>query len=189
MAHTNTDELKRIVIGSGEIYSMEFTGEIPSDAVIETKDNCLGYIKGGASVEYTPTFYEASSDNGVAKKVFITKEELKLKLGLITWNGKVLERITATGQCTEKDGKRTFKIGGTQNIKSTTYLFRFVHKDADDGDIRITIKGSNQNGFTISFSGETESVINPEISAQSIDDTGVLMIYEEEILTPSVISG
>lgn len=183
MAHTNTDELKRIVLGSGEIYAVEFSGDVPEQSAIETKTNCIGYIQGGASVDYNPTFYTAKSDNGVASKTIVTEEEVVLKLGLITWNTKVLEKITATGRCEEKDGIRTFKLGGTQNLKSNKYLFRFVHKDPDDGDIRITILGSTQNGFSISFQKDKETVINPEIRAESLDDTGTLLIYEEEILS------
>lgn len=182
MAHTNKDEMKRIVLGSGDIYSAEFSGEIPEDAVLETKTNMMGHIQGGASVEYSPSFYTAKSDNGIAKKTIITDEVVKLKLGLITWNTKVLEKITATGRCSESEGKRTFKLGGTDNMKDTNYLFRFVHKDPVDGDVRITIVGSNQAGFSIAFAKDKETTINPEIEAVPLDDTGTLLIYEEEIL-------
>lgn len=183
MAHTNTDEMKRIVLGSGDVYSVQFTGEIPTNETIETDENRMGHIQGGASVEYSPSFYTAKSDNGVAEKTIITDEDLKLKLGLITWNTKVLDKITATGRVSESEGKRTFKLGGIDNMKDTKYLFRFVHKDPVDGDIRITIVGSNQAGFTIAFAKDKETTINPEIKAVALDGTGTLLIYEEEILT------
>ena len=54
-----------IVLGSGDLYCTDFQGTneaIPDDAVIETEDNRLGHIKGGAEIEYAPEFYEAKDD-------------------------------------------------------------------------------------------------------------------------------
>lgn len=53
---------EKIVLGSGKLYVVEFSENIPENAVLETEENRLGYIKGGASIEYTPTFYEAKDD-------------------------------------------------------------------------------------------------------------------------------
>lgn len=54
-----------IVLGSGDLYCTDFQGTneaIPDDTVIETEDNRLGHIKGGAEIEYAPEFYEAKDD-------------------------------------------------------------------------------------------------------------------------------
>ena len=54
-----------IVLGSGDLYCTDFEGtdkELPADAEIEKEENRLGHIKGGASVEYTPSFYEAKDN-------------------------------------------------------------------------------------------------------------------------------
>ena len=54
-----------IVLGSGDFYCTEFAGTdaaIPEDSVIETEDNRLGHIKGGAEIEYAPEFYEAKEE-------------------------------------------------------------------------------------------------------------------------------
>lgn len=187
MSHTNTDELKRIPLGSGEIYVTEFTGTIPADTVIETKNNILGYIQGGASIEYKPTYYTAKSDNGKASKTVLTEEELTLKLGLITWNTNVLNKLIATGTVTNSDDgkKRTLKLGGTANQNVVKYIYRFVNNDKVDGDIRVTVVGSNQAGFSLSFTRDKESAVNPEIKAEPLNDEGRLMIYEEEILNNS----
>lgn len=187
MSHTNTDELKRIPLGSGEIYVTEFTGTIPADTVIETKNNILGYIQGGASIEYKPTYYTAKSDNGKASKTILTEEELTLKLGLITWNTNVLNKLIATGTVTDSDDgkKRTLKLGGTANQNVVKYIYRFVNNDKVDGDIRVTVVGSNQAGFSLSFTRDKESAVNPEIKAEPLNDEGRLMIYEEEILNNS----
>ena len=45
----------QIIAGSGEIYMMEFTGEIPEDAEIEVANNQYGYTKGGATLTYSIT--------------------------------------------------------------------------------------------------------------------------------------
>lgn len=51
---------ERIILGSGKLYCMVFTGEIPEDTAIETDTNQLAHIKGGASLEYTAETYTAS---------------------------------------------------------------------------------------------------------------------------------
>ena len=45
-----------IVLGSGDLYCTDFQGTneaIPDDTVIETEDNRLGHIKGGAEIDKT----------------------------------------------------------------------------------------------------------------------------------------
>ena len=64
MAHTNTDETKKIPLGSGEVFIIEFTGSIPKDSEFEKDINRLGWIQGGASIEYKETKYEAKDDLG-----------------------------------------------------------------------------------------------------------------------------
>ena len=56
-----------IVLGSGEFYCAKFMGtdqELPTNEELETDENRLGYIKGGATIEYKPSFYEAKDDMG-----------------------------------------------------------------------------------------------------------------------------
>lgn len=173
-----------IVLGSGDLYCTEFEGtdkELPTDTEIETEDNRLGYIKGGASIEYKPSFYEAKDDMGKVSKTIITEEEVLLKSGIMTWCGLTLEKLCQTARVTEKDGKRTVKIGGVANATSKKYLLRFVHKDTEDGDIRVTIVGNNQAGFTIAFVKDSETVIDAEFKAQPMDKEGTLIWYEEDM--------
>lgn len=175
-----------IVLGSGDLYCTEFQGtekELPTDATIETEANRLGHIKGGASIEYTPSFYEAKDDMGRVSKVIITEEEALLKSGIMTWCGKTLEKLCQTARVTENAAarKRVVKIGGIGNATGKKYLLRFVHKDAEDGDIRVTIVGSNQAGFTIAFAKDNETVIDAEFKAQPMDGEGTLILYEEDM--------
>lgn len=182
MSHINTNESKRIPLGSGSIFCIEYAGEIPSDSVIETESNRLGHITGGASVTYTPTYYNAKDDLNKVRKTILTDEEAKLGLGLITWNANTLKKLCANGTVTESGGKRTLKIGGIENQNVKNYLFRFVNKDAVDGDIRITVVGSNQNGIEMTWAKDKETAINPEINVAAMED-GTLIIFEEEILS------
>ena len=75
MANTN-----KVVLGSGKLYvtSAPSNGEIPEDSVIEAAGNLLGLIQGGATLTYTPTFYEAKDDLGLVSKKWLTEEVVTL---------------------------------------------------------------------------------------------------------------
>lgn len=170
-----------ITLGSGKLYIVKYTGTIPEDATIEVADNLLGYVKGGASLAYTPTFYDAIDDLGVVQKTIITEEEATLTSGVMTWNAETLKQLSATGRVTTAAGKRTLKIGGIANQTGDKYILRFVHEDAVDGNVRITIVGQNRTGFTLQFAKDAETVIDAEFKASpSIDSEGTLILFEEE---------
>lgn len=176
----------RIVLGSGKMYITEatFTGgtvTIPDNATIEVADNLIGYIQGGATLSYTPSFYEAKDDLGIVSKRFITEEEAVLKSGIMTWNGDTLKKLCSTATVTTESAKRVVKIGGASNFDGKSYIIHFVHEDEVDGDIRVTIVGSNEAGFEIAFAKDKETVINAEFKAQPHDTNGTLIVYEEEV--------
>ena len=171
---------EKIVLGSGKVYISEYTDSIPENATLETENNLLGLIQGGATLSYKPTFYEAKDDLGIVSKKFITDEEAILKSGVMTWNGKTLKKLCSTAIVTEATGKRTVKIGGAGNYDGKKYVIHFVHEDTVDGDIRVTIVGSNEAGFELAFAKDKETVINAEFKAQPCDSSGTLNIYEEE---------
>jgi hypothetical protein len=172
---------ERIVLGSGKVYVIEFTGTIPENAVLETEENLLGLIQGGAELEYKPKFYDAKDDLGLVSKTVITEEETTLKSGIMTWNGQTLSKLCSTARVSEADGKRTVKIGGISNQDGKKYIIRFVHKDDVDGDIRTTIVGNNQAGFSIKFAKDKETVVDAEFTASPLDNEGTQIIYEEDI--------
>ena len=66
---------EKIVLGSGKLYVTEFANTIPEDSVLEVKENILGYIQGGATLSYTPSFYEAKDDLGLVVKKPLSKGE------------------------------------------------------------------------------------------------------------------
>jgi len=175
---------EKIVLGSGKLYVMEFTAPIiPTDLLLEIADNLLGNIQGGATLDYKPSFYEAKDDLGLVSKTVMTDEEVTLKSGIMTWNGTTLKKLCSTARVTEAVGKRTVKIGGVANQDRKNYVIRFVHEDAIDGDIRVTIVGSNQAGFSLAFLKDKETVIDAEFKAMPHDSEGTKIIFEEEIPT------
>lgn len=171
-----------ITLGSGKLYVVEYTGTtLPDNATIETDANRLGWIKGGAKLNYSGEFYDAEDDLGMVSKRKLTTENVSLSSGVMTWNGKTLERLCATARVTEADNKRTVKIGGLDNGKQ--YIIHFVHEDKVDGDLRATLVGQNTSGFELTFAKDTETVIDVEFSATKgkIDNEGTLVIITEEI--------
>lgn len=171
----------KIVLGSGTLYCLEYTGTMPTDILLEIEANRLGYIQGGASLEYKPEFYEAKDDMGFVTKTIITNEEATLKTGIMTWNGDTLAKLCNTATVTEAAGIRTVKIGGIANNDGKKYVIRFVHTDAVEGDVKVTIVGQNQAGFTLAFAKDKETVIDAEFKAQPQDTDGTLIMYTEEI--------
>lgn len=178
---------KRIVLGSGKLYVVEAEATdgvytIPANSVIETAANQIGLIQGGATLEYTPEFYEAKDDLGLASKKYLTNETAILRSGVMTWNGETLAKLCSTATVDNStQGKRIVKIGGINNFDNQQYIIRFVHEDATDGDIRLTIVGSNESGFEMAFVKDAETVVNAEFSAVPNDADGTLIIYEEEV--------
>ena len=171
-----------ITLGSGKLYSIEYTGTIPSNTEIEKAENILGYIQKGASLDYKPEFYEAEDDLGIVKKQILTKEEVTFKSGILTWNAETLKRLVATGRVTEdaESATRTIKIGGINNNDGKQYIFHFVHEDKKDGNVRITIVGQNTAGFSLAFAKDAETVIDAEIKALPSDNEGTLIIFQED---------
>jgi hypothetical protein len=172
---------EKIVIGSGKLYCVEFTGSIPSNATLETDDNLLGYIQGGATLEYKPKYYEAKDDLGLVVRQVITEEEVMMKSGVMTWNGQVLQKLTNTARITESNNVRTVLIGGLANNDNKKYILHFVNTDTINGVTRISIVGTSQAGFKMAYVKDKETVIDAEFKASPLDTTGTLIKYTEDM--------
>ena len=170
-----------ITIGSGKIYLQAFSESMPTVDTLCVDDNLLGYIKGGASLEYTQETYEEKDDLGIVSKIITTSEEAILKCGLLTWNGKTLQKLIDRCGSTEAAGKRTTKIGGSGNAQGGYYAICFKHEDPTDGNLWILIKGKNTAGATLTFASDSGTVIEPEFKALPHDDDGTLVELIEEI--------
>ncbi len=180
---------EKIRLGSGKLYVTEFDGEtLPEVDTLTVPDNLIGYIQGGASLEYKPTFYKAVDDLGYVVKTIITEEEATLKSGVMTWNGDTLNKLSDTARVEENPstGLRTLKIGGMGNMKRQQYVIIFHHEDKIDGDIWIIITGSNEAGFTLTFAKDKETIIDAEFKATPQDKDGTLIKYIEKYAEPRV---
>lgn len=182
MSEKRTDADK-ITLGSGKIYAVAFDGtpDIEKIKSICIAANELGYIKGGATVEYKGTFYDVTDDFGRVAKEVLTDEEATMKLGLITFNGSVLADLVSTAKVEESNGIRTVDIGGADNYQDKSKLIVFHHEDKTDGDIWVALYGANTAGVSLAFAKDKESTIEPEIKAKPMDSTGLLIRYFEEI--------
>lgn len=173
-------DVKRIILGSGNTYCMEFTGTVPEKEDICKEENLLGYISGGATIEYKPSFYTAKDDTGVCEKTILTDEEVLFKTGVLTFNGNTIAKLCSTGRVSDANGTRTVLIGGIKNSDGKKYVICFHHKDAIDGDIWVIIVGNNQSGFSLAFAKDKETVVDAEFKALSQDNDGTLIKYIEE---------
>lgn len=170
-----------ITLGSGKIYLQAFSTSMPTVDTLCQDENLLGYIKGGASLEYTEETYEEKDDLGYVSKIITTNEEAVLKCGLLTWNGATLAKLVDRCQTSEASGKRTTKIGGAGNAQGGYYAICFHHEDKTDGDLWILIKGRNTAGATLTFAADEGTVMEPEFKAMPHDVAGTLIEMIEEI--------
>lgn len=176
--------VEEYTLGSGDLFIKEYTAgtAVTAEDVISTGER-LGEIKGGASLEYTTETKEDSSDLGRTKIVIISKEDVVLKSGVMTWNGKTLEKLCQTARVTKDDvaKKRTIKIGGLANAANKSYAVAFQYKGDGKKGLTVLIVGKNTAGFTVSFSSDNATVIDAEFKAQALDNDGTLVVIEETI--------
>lgn len=173
-----------ITLGSGKLYFQEYTDAVPNLEAVKalcTKENRLGLIKGGATLEYSQETYEEKDDLGLASKVITTKEEVKLKSGLLTWTGDTINVLIDRSTVTEENGVRTTKIGGAGNAKGKYYVLVFHHEDPTDGDLWVVLVGRNTAGLSLTFASEAGTVLEAEFTAKPHDDDGTLVIVYEEL--------
>lgn len=176
--------VEEYTLGSGDLFIKEYTAgtAVTAEDVITTGER-LGEVKGGASLEYTVETKEDSSDLGRTKIVIISKEDVVLKSGVMTWNGKTLEKLCQTARVTKSvdNKKRTIKIGGLANAANKSYAVAFQYKGDGKKGLTVLIVGKNTAGFTVSFSSDNATVIDAEFKAQALDNEGTLVVIEETV--------
>jgi hypothetical protein len=181
MPETKRQNNDSIYLGSGDLMIKEYADVMPEYTEFKVETDLLGRIQGGCTLEYKGTWYEAKDDTGKAVKTIITEEEVTLKSGIMTWNGKTLAQLCSTARVTEKDGIRTVKIGGVGNYDGKSYALCFHHSDKIDGDVWVVVRAVNQGGFSLAFAKDKETVIDAEFKCLPHDDEGTLITYVEEI--------
>lgn len=178
------DDPEEIVLGSGDVYVVEFDGvAIPDDTTIETEENRAGNVTGGASLEYSMESQTVEDDKGRVKKTIITKETVVFKTGLITWITRWIQALVVTARVDEstKQGHRLFKLGGLKNNSKKRYLFRFVHTRDDGRKLRVTVTGKNTGTLALAFDPEKATQCDAEITAETLDKDGTLVILDDEL--------
>lgn len=172
-----------IVLGSGKLYVSAYTAgtAISGLATYCTTQNQIGYIQGGAVIEYKPTTYEVKDDLCVVSKRFITSEEATLKSGILTWNTETLSKFIGNGTFSTATGTnvKTFKLGGNGAREMDEYLVIFEHTKKDGTIIRLGMVATNEAGLSVSFQPDKETVVDAEFKALSNDNSGCLLIIEE----------
>lgn len=172
---------KTITIGSAIPYIMPYTDTVPTVDEICKDEYLLGYIKSGAAVEYSDESYTEKDDLGRVSKIVTINEELIVKMGLITWNGKTLQQLIDRCKVTEVAGKRITKIGGAGNAQGKYYVICLHHIDPVDGDLWVLIVGRNTAGLTLTLSAEEGTLLEPEFTALPQDEDGTLCQLIEAI--------
>lgn len=179
-----TANIEEYTLGSGDLFIKEYTAgtAVTADDVI-TNGERLGEIKGGASLEYTTETKEDSSDLGRTKIVIISKEDVVLKSGVMTWNGNTLEKLCQTAVVTKNEvtKKRTIKIGGLAHAANKSYAVAFKYAGDGKKGLTVLIVGKNTAGFSITFNSDNATVIDAEFKAQALDNDGTLVVIEETI--------
>ena len=173
-----------VTLGSGKLYYQEYTDTMPDFEAIKAlcvKEHRLALIKGGASLSYTEETHEEKDDLGLVSKVITTKEDVKLKCGLLTWTGNTINVLVDRSKVTEEKGVRKTKIGGAGNAKGKYYVLVFHHEDEEDGDLWVVIVGRNTVGLSLTFASDNASLLEPEFTAKPHDGDGTQVIIYEEI--------
>lgn len=178
------DKSDEIILGSGDLFIMKFTGEIPDDTTIEKDENRAGNIKGGATLEYSMESQTVQDDKGRVKKTIITQETVLFKTGLITWAPNWIKALVQTARVDEttKAGHRLFKLGGLSNISKDRWLYRFVHTRDDGRKLRVTVTGKNTGTISMAFQPEDATTVDAEITADTLDKDGTLVILDDELV-------
>lgn len=176
-------ETKEYTLGSGHLHvelrdAATFDPDTYEwDKFFASQTNLIGRIKGGAKFEYSTEKYEDEDDLGYVKISEITKENVKLTSGVMTWNGEVLATLCSTARVTENsDGSQRIKIGGLANQKDKVYIIGFEHKSKK---LRVIIVGKNTEGFSFDFKQDSATVIDTVFTAEAADDEGTLIIIDD----------
>lgn len=178
---TNTNRLKTIPLGSGNVYVLPVNSTyptMPTDEQFEMDANMIGRTKNGATLTYSSEEYVAKSDDGVAKKRRLTDETVTFSWGIMTWIPATIEMLLQTAVASETSDYAQVKIGGLGNQKNQEYWVHFVGGDEIDGKLTVTGRGLNNAGLEAAFANDNESVITPTFDFSPMDDDGTLCVIK-----------
>lgn len=182
---TNTNRLKTIPLGSGNVYILPVNSTyptMPTDEQFEVDTNMIGRTKNGATLTYSGEYYTATSDDGVAKKTKLTAETVTFAWGVMTWVTNTVKQLlqTATVEAvgTGANAHSRVKIGGVGNQDDQEYWIHFVGGDPTDGKITVTGRGLNTAGLEAAFAVDSETVLTPTFTFSPMDSDGTLVCID-----------
>lgn len=186
---TNTNRLKTIPLGSGNVYILPVNSTyptMPTDEQFEQDVNMIGRTKNGATLTYSGEYYTATSDDGVAKKTKLTAETVTFAWGVMTWITNTVKQFlqTATVETvgTGANAHSRVKIGGVGNQDDQEYWIHFVGGDPTDGKITVTGRGLNTAGLEAAFANDSETVLTPTFTFSPMDSDGTLVCIDMPIM-------
>lgn len=191
----NTDRLKAIPLGSGNVYMIPYVegSSMPTDAEFEQNANMIGRTKNGATFNYSQSFYTAVSDDGVAKKRRLNEETASFSWGIMTWVPETIAKLLRTATAsTASEGDDTISVlegGGIGNQQPKKYWLHFVGGDDIDGKLTLTGLGENIDALSAAFANDNETVITPNFEFDPYDAEGHLFKFKmanQPNVTPSV---
>lgn len=184
-AGTNSNRLKAIPLGSGNVYILPVNSTyptMPTDQQFEADGNMIGRTKNGATLTYSGEYYTAVSDDGVAKKTKLTSETVTFSWGVMTWNVETVKQILQTATTSVVGSGATqyaeVKIGGVGNQNNQEYWIHFVGGDDIDGKITVTGRGLNTAGLESAFANDAETVLTPTFEFSPMDNDGTLVVIK-----------
>lgn len=187
---TNTNRLKTIPLGSGNVYILPVNSTyptMPTDEQFEVDTNMIGRTKNGATLTYSGEYYTATSDDGVAKKTKLTAETVTFAWGVMTWVTNTVKQLlqTATVETvgTGANAHSRVKIGGVGNQDDQEYWIHFVGGDPTDGKITVTGRGLNTAGLEAAFAVDSETVLTPTFTFSPMDSDGTLVCIDMPTMT------
>jgi len=173
---------KTVPLGSGLTYIVEAPATLPSiDDIVAycTDENQYGETKSGATLTYSMTEHREQDDHGKLVRVITTDEDVKFKTGVFSWCPGMLPKLIRTGRMTTEGKYNVLRIGGLNNDDGKQYLVIFKHIDPKYPPLYIILVGTNTAGLTLVFARDNTTKLEPEFTAEAMDDAGTrLMIVE-----------
>ena len=62
-------------------------------------------------------------------------------------------------------------------------MYRFVHTRDDGRKLRVTVTGKNTGTLSLAFDPDKEATVDGEITADTLDKEGTLVIVDDELVT------
>ncbi|MCQ2330398.1 MAG: hypothetical protein MJZ55_00240 [Paludibacteraceae bacterium] len=171
---------RSLQLGSGRIYVKKVTDEtkIPSLKALCIEANQIGFIKGGATIEYTIDTKEIYDDLRMVNEKFITGEHAKLTSGLLTWNKSVIEALI-NNETTDFDGSILVGANGLSKMDKMIVIFEAI---PNTGNVvrRFGMIGVSDSGLKMQYNPEDATVVDISFAAVADEDGHYIRIEEED---------